>query len=338
MKTSSFRFDLPEELIAQYPPVRRGGSRMLVLDRDSGALTDTWVKSLPGFIDHDTHLVFNNSRVRKARLYGTSEHGGRVEFLLIEHISACEWKAVVSRSKRQRPGKQISMPGRITAEITGTEGELRTVLFSREVDDAYLDRYGHIPLPPYIRREDISKDSKRYQTIFADQAGSAAAPTAGLHFTGKLMRQLGKKAAGISYVTLHVGLGTFRPIRVEELEDHRMHAEEYEISEQCAAELNLAKKQGKKILAVGTTSVRTLESATQGGEIIPGKNSTDLFIVPGYSFRFVDLMFTNFHTPDSSLIVMVNAFAGMDNIRKAYVHAVSEKYRFFSYGDAMLIK
>ena len=337
MKTRSFHFDLPAELIAQYPPEERGKSRLLILDRRKKSLIDSSVTEFRNYIDKDTLLVFNNSRVRKARLFGTSSHGGKVEFLLVRKENPVLWHAIVSRASRQKPGKVFHLPEGITAKIAGIKDNLRIIEFSGEISDEYLERNGHIPLPPYIKREDRKDDWLRYQTVYSDPVGSSAAPTAGLHFTEEIIRDLEEVSAGIHFVTLHVGMGTFLPIRARNLEDHKMHEEEYEISEETASSLNEAKRAGKKILAVGTTSVRTLESACKDGEIKSGRNSTDLFIYPGYRFGFVDQMFTNFHTPDSTLIVMVNAFAGIENIKKAYSHAIKEKYRFFSYGDAMLI-
>lgn len=337
MKISSFHFDLPPELIAQYPPDERGRSRLLVLERETGKLADSSVKKLTEYIDKDTLLVFNNSRVRKARLFGSSSHGGKVEFLLIKQESPLVWQVMVSRASRQKPGKIFHLPDGIYAEIKGIKDNLRIIEFSEEITHEYLERNGHIPLPPYIKRKDEEKDWLRYQTVYADPVGSSAAPTAGLHFTEEMLSEINDKSAGILFVTLHVGMGTFLPVRTDKVENHKMHTEEYEIPESTAGKLNEAKRSGKKILAVGTTSVRTLESAFLGGEIRAGRNSTDLFIYPGYKFKYVDRMFTNFHTPDSSLIVMVNAFAGIENIKKAYNHAINEKYRFFSYGDAMLI-
>lgn len=337
MKISSFHFDLPPELIAQYPSDERGRSRLLVLERKTGKLADSSVKKLTEYIDKDTLLVFNNSRVRKARLFGSSSHGGKVEFLLIKQESPLVWQVMVSRASRQKPGKIFHLPDGIYAEIKGIKDNLRIIEFSEEITHEYLERNGHIPLPPYIKRKDEEKDWLRYQTVYADPVGSSAAPTAGLHFTEEMLSEINDKSAGILFVTLHVGMGTFLPVRTDKVENHKMHTEEYEIPESTAGKLNEAKRSGKKILAVGTTSVRTLESAFLGGEIRAGRNSTDLFIYPGYKFKYVDRMFTNFHTPDSSLIVMVNAFAGIENIKKAYNHAINEKYRFFSYGDAMLI-
>ncbi len=338
MKTNQFYFDLPQELIAQKPSDRRGESRLIVLDRSSGRYTHSTMQAFPDFIDENTLLVVNNSRVRKARLFGTSKTGGRVEFLLVKKIYDTKWTAMVSKKKKQHPGKKFIFPGGITGEIAEDLGDLRSIQFSDTVDDTYLDKFGHIPLPPYIKREDNKEDWSRYQTVYAKKTGSAAAPTAGLHFTDEIISKIKERGIGIVPVTLHVGLGTFIPVRAENIEDHKMHEEEYEISSETAEQINTAKKAGKKILAVGTTSTRTLESAWTHEGIKPGRASTDLFIYPGYKFKVVDQMLTNFHTPDSSLIILVSAFAGTENIKKAYQEAVRKRYRFFSYGDAMFIR
>ena len=311
---------------------------MLIFNRADNKIADDLVINLPDILDNNVHLVFNNSKVLKARLFASTIHGGKAEFLLLKKISETKWSAIVSRAKRHKTGKLFSLPGGLEAEISSIEDNTCELIFSKPIEEQYLEKYGHIPLPPYIKRPDMSNDSLRYQTVYANTLGSAAAPTAGLHFTDKALKRLGKKTDGLSFVTLHVGMGTFLPIRTENIEDHSMHTEEYEITGETAARLNAAKSAGKKILAIGTTSVRTLESACMNGQIKAGRSSTDLFIRPGYKFKFVDMMLTNFHTPGSSLIVMVSAFAGSDNIKKVYDYAIGEKYRFFSYGDAMLIR
>lgn len=338
MKTNQFSFNLPQRLIAQKPSDRRGESRLIVLKRSNGSYVHSSMKAFPDFVEKDTLIVVNNSRVRKARLFGISETGGKVEFLLVKRISGDKWTAMVTKKKKQRPGKKFIFPGGIAGAIAEDLGDLRSIQFSNTVDDAYLDSYGHIPLPPYIKREDNEEDWSRYQTIYAQKTGSAAAPTAGLHFTNAILDSIKEKGIGVVPVTLHVGMGTFIPVRAENVEDHKMHEEEYEISEETAKQINEAKKTGKKILAVGTTSTRTLESAWTMEGIKPGRGKTSLFIYPGYQFKVVDQMLTNFHTPDSSLIILVSAFAGTENIKKAYQEAVREEYRFFSYGDAMFIR
>jgi S-adenosylmethionine:tRNA ribosyltransferase-isomerase len=310
--------------------------------------------------------VFNNSRVRKARLLGTSAAtGAQVEFLLINKLendagsSGAEpgtiWRARVQRAKRRRPGSRYVFSGGIEGEIVGVNaGEFRILKFDRPIGDEWLDKNGHIPLPPYIKRSDTAADSERYQTVYADVVGSSAAPTAGLHFTRELLDRLAAAGIEIAFVTLHVGLGTFLPVRVENIEDHKMHGEVYSIDDEIASRIENAKAAGRKIIAVGTTSVRTLESAWASGaggmdcgagKLRRGEGSTSIFIYPGYSFNLVDALFTNFHTPESTLLMLAAAFAGakagvMDGrkfILESYAEAVRESYRFFSYGDAMLI-
>ncbi len=338
MKTSEFFFDLPRELIAQNPSEKRGASRLLVLNRTTGSLSHSMMKDFPDYVQDNTLVVVNNSKVRKARLYGKSETGGMVEFLLTKRIDDTTWLSIVSKKKKQHKGKKYIFPGNSRAVILEEEGDLRRIRFSRTVDDEYLDQYGHIPLPPYIKRKDTEKDWIRYQTIYAENPGSTAAPTAGLHFTEEILHSLQNKGVSVVPVTLHVGMGTFIPVRTENIEDHQMHEEEYEISSDSAEQINNAIREGKTILAVGTTSVRTLESAWKEGKVLAGKRSTDIFIYPGYRFKVVNQMLTNFHTPDSSLIVLVSAFAGKEQIKTAYAEAIERRYRFFSYGDAMFIQ
>ncbi len=338
MKTSSYYFNLPEELIAQFPSDRRENSRLLVLDSDTGNISHNLISDLPRLIPENTTMVLNNSRVRKARIFGDTLSGGRVEFLLVEKLSGRKWKAVVSKSKRQKPGRQYTFEGGITAVITDSDGAEKVVEFSRKIDDLYLEKYGHIPLPPYIKRDDAAEDSERYQTVFSRKTGSIAAPTAGLHFTDSMIGELNQKGIRTAFVTLHVGLGTFLPVRTEDIEDHHMHTEEYEVPEETADIVSKSRSAGKKILAVGTTSIRTLEAAWSGNRLTAGRGKTDLFIYPGYKFRAADMVLTNFHTPESSLLILVSAFAGKDKIDKAYAEAIKERYRFYSYGDAMLIR
>ncbi len=337
MKTKNFSFELPEELIAQNPVRERGRSRLMLVRRQTGTTEHFSITDLPDLLPAGTVLVINDSRVRKARIYGWTEHGGEVEFLLLEPIGRKRWKCMVSKAKRQKPGRTYTLPGGVHAAIDSVEDEFRIVSFDPGIDDEYLEEYGHLPLPPYIRREDTPEDYDRYQTVYAVKPGSVAAPTAGLHLTRKLISQLEERGIEVVHITLHVGIGTFLPIRTEEVETHRMHTEQFFISGESAERINLAKSEGRKICAVGTTSVRTLESAFRHSEVITGEGSTDLYIYPGYTFRAVDMMLTNFHTPESTLLVMVSAFAGKDLIEKSYREAIKERYRFFSYGDAMLI-
>ncbi|MBN1687289.1 MAG: tRNA preQ1(34) S-adenosylmethionine ribosyltransferase-isomerase QueA [Spirochaetales bacterium] len=337
MRTRNFSFDLPPELVAQHPPAQRGTSRLLVLDRETGRLAHSSMDEIDKFVEPGTVMVFNDSRVRKARLYAASDHGGTVELLLIRRVDSATWISLTSKTRRQRPGKKLHLPADVTAEVVAAEGEFRTLRFTPEIDDDWLDRHGHVPLPPYIERADIPQDAERYQTVYSRLIGSVAAPTAGLHFTAKMLAQLERAGVELCFVTLHVGAGTFFPIRSEHIEDHRMHEEIYEISDSCAKTVNRALSVGRKVLAVGTTSLRCLEAASRGAGIEPGKGRTDLYIKPGYAFKTVSQLFTNFHTPQSTLLVLVSAFAGCAEVKKAYQAAVEERYRFFSYGDAMLI-
>jgi S-adenosylmethionine:tRNA ribosyltransferase-isomerase len=296
------------------------------------------IGDLPQLLPDDALLVLNNTRVRKARLFGTTEHGGEVEFLLLEQIDTATWKAMVSKAKRQKVGRRYRFPEGVRGEIVAAEAEFRHIRFTPGIDDDYLQRWGRIPLPPYIHREATAEDEQRYQTVYAERTGSVAAPTAGLHFTPQLFSDLSRRGIEQAEVTLHVGIGTFLPIRAEEVEEHRMHAERYEIPAATAEAINRAKEEGRTVCAVGTTSVRTLESAADSsGKVASGAGETELYIHPGYRFRTVDAMLTNFHTPESSLLVMVSAFAGKELIDRAYREAIEKRYRFFSYGDAMLM-
>ena len=345
MKTLDFTFELPENLIAQFPPAERGQSRLLVMDRKKGSLEHRMVRDLAAIIEPGTLMVFNNTRVRRARLFGVSEaSGARVEFLLLGRVAdtlAGEgrlWRAMVQRARRRLPGSRYSFDDGLSAEIIACDGEYRVLKFNRPVDDAWLDIHGHVPLPPYIKRKASCADGERYQTVYAREHGSAAAPTAGLHFTEEILRQLERAGIETAFITLHVGLGTFLPVRTDNIEDHRMHEESYCVSDESACRIEKAKSEGRKILAVGTTSVRTLESAwTEDGSLRRGEGSTSIFIYPGYKFKAVDALFTNFHTPSSTLLMLVSAFAGRDFILDSYREAIKEGYRFFSYGDACLI-
>jgi S-adenosylmethionine:tRNA ribosyltransferase-isomerase len=312
----------------------------MVLDRSSQTVSHHAVADLPDILDAGCLLVFNNSRVRKARLYGVSKgSGAHVEFVLLRKLDAHTWQALVQRSRRRRAGSRYVFSGGVEGEISDGDGEFRTIRFDAPVDDAWLDVHGRIPLPPYIRREDTTEDAARYQTVYAAIPGSAAAPTAGLHFTRELLGRLEDRGIETAFLTLHVGPGTFLPVRTENIEDHRMHEETYFIDEEAAVRVERARAAGRKVIAVGTTSVRTLESAYCGstGRLSRGEGATSIFIYPGYAFKAADALFTNFHTPRSTLLMLVSAFAGRDFILDAYAAAVREGYRFFSYGDAMLI-
>lgn len=337
MKTKAFFFDLPEELIAQYPVERRDSCRLLALNTLDGSITHHRMTDFPTLLEPGSLLVLNDSRVRKARLFGVSEAGGMVEFLLLETHDTITWRVLCSKSSRQKPGKTYRFPSGLEATMRGGDGERRELTFSQPVSESYLQEHGHIPLPPYIHRKDEESDSTLYQTVYSRNIGSAAAPTAGLHFTEQLLDTLRNHGMEIAYVTLHVGLGTFMPIRSEEIEDHSMHSEWYEVPMETVEAYERARSRNKPVIAVGTTTVRTLESACKGNTLRCGSGTTTLYITPGYEFNSVDGLLTNFHTPGSSLLVMVSAFAGIDRIRNAYQTAIKECYRFFSYGDAMYI-
>jgi S-adenosylmethionine:tRNA ribosyltransferase-isomerase len=338
MKTTDFSFNLPAEQIAQFPPEHRGESRLMVLDRSNHTRTHNMVKNLPSLIEPGSLLVFNNSKVRKARLFGTAmDTCAAVEFLLLNNLGEGLWKCMIKRAKRRRVGSRYAIVDDVEVIIEREENEFRFIRFNRVIDDAWLDAHGHIPLPPYIKREDASSDAERYQTVYAKVTGSSAAPTAGLHFTDELLAELRKRKIETAFVTLHVGLGTFLPVRAEHIEDHLMHEESYSISAEAAEAVNKAKREGRKVIAVGTTSVRTLESAWKDGHLPSGEGTTSIFLYPGCRFHVADALFTNFHTPESTLLMLVSAFAGKDFIMESYNDAVSQGYRFFSYGDAMLI-
>ena len=341
MKTSDFNFELPADLIAQHPSAERGESRLMVMQRKNLSLEHRMVRDLPSIIEAGTVMVFNNSRVRKARLFGVSaKTGGKAEFLLLKKIDDFSWAVLSNRSKRLKTGSRYIFDD-INSEIAAGEKSSEPLIlrFDKPIDDAWLDRHGHIPLPPYIKRADREDDAERYQTVYAGEHGSAAAPTAGLHFTKALLAELNSAGIETLFITLHVGLGTFLPVRAENIKDHKMHEESFFIDDDIACAVEKAKQEGRKILAVGTTSVRTLESAwIGGGKLQRGWGSTSIFIYPGYTFRVVDSLFTNFHTPESTLLMLVSAFAGREFILDSYREAVKEGYRFFSYGDACLIR
>jgi S-adenosylmethionine:tRNA ribosyltransferase-isomerase len=283
-------------------------------------------------------MVFNDTRVRKARVYGQTEHGGQVEAVFLRPLPDGRWECLVNKAKKLKPGQTLSFPGDVRATVESPEGNVRVLNFDPPATDSWLETFGHLPLPPYIRRPDGEDDAERYQTVYAKDKGSAAAPTAGLHFTPDLLKLLEAQGAELAFVTLEVGLGTFLPVRAEEVSDHKMHTERYGISAPTAAALNRAKAEGRPVLAVGTTSLRTLEAAWTPEGFPAGWGATDIFITPGYQFRAVDQLFTNFHTPESTLLMLVCAFAGQDFLLDTYRQAVAARYRFFSYGDAMLIR
>lgn len=346
MKLSEFDFELPPELIAQYPSAVRGQDRLMLLGRKSGAVAHYSMDSLPELLDKNCLMVFNDSRVRRSRCYGVKETTGRdTQFMFLNPVSADSsvWNTMVKNAKKQKNGMRYKFPDGSVGTIVAQEGndgtEFRALKFDFPVSEEWFERNGHIPLPPYIKRPDESADSERYQNVYAQKTGSAACPTAGLHFTNEMLSRLDSLGIERAFVTLHVGLGTFLPVREDNVEDHKMHLEYYTVSEETAQKINRAKKDGRPVLAVGTTSVRTLESAADGDGIVqPGTRGTSIFMYPGYKFKVVDQMFTNFHTPESTLIMLVSAFSTRENILAAYKEAVRERYRFFSYGDCMLIK
>jgi S-adenosylmethionine:tRNA ribosyltransferase-isomerase len=311
----------------------------MVLDRKSRSRSHAMMGDLPALLDRGSLLVFNNSKVRKARIYGISETGARVEFLLLKRLDPHAWTFMARRAKRRAPRSRYAFEDGLSAEIEDRE-ETRLLRFDRPVDDAWLDRHGHIPLPPYIKRADTPQDGERYQTVYAAITGSAAAPTAGLHFTREILAQLADRGLETAFLTLHVGPGTFLPVRSANIEDHRMHEESYAIDGETAAKIEKAKAEKRPIVAVGTTSLRSLESAwdEEARRLRRGEAATSIFIYPGYAFKVADQLFTNFHTPESTLLMLASAFAGREFILESYQEAVDRRYRFFSYGDAMLIK
>ncbi|WP_427339074.1 tRNA preQ1(34) S-adenosylmethionine ribosyltransferase-isomerase QueA [Caloranaerobacter sp. DY30410] len=341
MRRQDFYFDLPEELIAQYPIEKRDSSRLMVLDKKTGAIEHKEFKDIIDYLNKGDCLVLNDTRVIPARLFGQKEKtGGKIEFLLLNRIEKDKWQVLVKPGKRARVGTTFVFgDGILKADVLDIDEEgIRIVEFKYDgIFEEVLDRLGEIPLPPYIKQK--LEDRERYQTVYSKKEGSAAAPTAGLHFTEELLEKIREKGVEIVYITLHVGLGTFRPVKVDNLDEHKMHSEFFEVSEEAANTINETKKKGGKIIAVGTTTTRTLESSSNNeGFVVPKKGWTDIFIYPGYKFKVIDKLITNFHLPESTLIMLVSALAGRENVLRAYNIAVKEKYRFFSFGDAMLIK
>ena len=340
MKTADFDYDLPQELIAQDPLEQRDSSRLLILDKETGERTHKIFHDIIDYLHEGDCLVINNTKVIPARLIGEREGtGGKVEVLLLKRRSDNVWETLVKPGKKARPGMRLSFGGGLLhAEVQEVVDEgNRLIRFEYEgIFEEILDQLGQMPPPPYITHQ--LKDKNRYQTVYAKYEGSAAAPTAGLHFTEELLEQIQAKGVKIARVTLHVGLGTFRPVKVEDVTDHHMHSEFYIVEPEQAELINRVKKEGGKIVAVGTTSCRTLESATdENGILKAGSGWTDIFIYPGYPFKMIDRLITNFHLPESTLMMLVSALAGKDKIMAAYEEAVKERYRFFSFGDAMFI-
>ncbi|TKS54304.1 tRNA preQ1(34) S-adenosylmethionine ribosyltransferase-isomerase QueA [Luteimonas yindakuii] len=343
MKKSDFHFDLPPELIAQAPLAERSASRLLLVPPGEGAFEDRGITDLPDLLQPGDLLVFNDTRVIPARVFGHKPSGGRVEILIERLLPGNEARAQLGASKPSRPGTRITLDGGGEAEVLGRDGAFYLLRF--DVDGAlatWLERAGQLPLPPYIRREPGADDSARYQTVFARNTGAVAAPTAGLHFDEPLLDRLRARGVGFGHVTLHVGAGTFQPMRVDDIHEHRMHSEWLNVGADLVAQVRATRAAGGRVIAVGTTVVRALESARQGGALVDGElqpfaGETQIFIFPGYRIRSVDALLTNFHLPESTLLMLVSAFSGRERILAAYAHAVQARYRFFSYGDAMLL-
>lgn len=344
MLRRDFAYDLPPDLIAQYPSQQRGESRLLAIDSHAGALSgrefkDLRFEQLPELLKPGDLLVLNDTRVVRARLFGQKTSGGKLEILLERLLNAGTALAQVRGGKSLRIGTTIEIEGGGTLEILGRDGEFfRLAVQGDEAFADLLDRAGHVPLPPYIRHGDTELDRDRYQTVYARVPGAVAAPTAGLHFTKQMLERVAQAGVETGYVTLHVGAGTFQPVRVEDLRDHVMHREQVEVSEHLCSQVSRTRARGGRVIAVGTTTVRSLEAAALGGELSPLLGETDLFIYPGFSFHVVDGLITNFHLPESTLLMLVCAFGGTQLVMRAYQHAVLRRYRFFSYGDAMFIE
>src|SRR5579859_997856 len=337
MRRTDFQYELPPGLIAQHPLPERSASRLLCLDGNTGALADRGFRELPGLLEEGDLLVFNDTRVVPARLHGRKETGGAVEFLieriLDEHTALVHARA----SKPWRLGMRVLFTDGVEARVLEREGELLKVEFPGVKLLDFLYAHGHVPLPPYIVRDDEGEDRERYQTVYARVPGAVAAPTAGLHFDAATLEALRRRGVESSYVTLHVGAGTFQPVREDDIRDHTMHREYLEVPPETCRAVAEAKGRGKRVIAVGTTAVRSLEAAAADGTLRPMGGETALFIYPGYGFRVVDAMVTNFHLPESTLLMLVCAFAGQEPVLAAYRHAVEQHYRFFSYGDAMFV-
>lgn len=341
MKTSDFAYDLPEELIAQDPLADRASSRLMVLDKHTGQITHRIFHDISEYLRPGDCLVLNDTKVIPARLIGEREEtGGKVEVLLLKRGENNVWETLVKPGKKARPGTRLVFGGGLLrAEVVDiVEEGNRLIRFEYDgIFEEILDQLGQMPLPPYITHQ--LKDKNRYQTVYAKYEGSAAAPTAGLHFTKELLQQIEQMGVSIARVTLHVGLGTFRPVKVDDVEQHHMHTEFYRVTKEAADQINRTKQAGGRIICVGTTSCRTIESATdEQGVIHPGEGDTSIFIYPGYHFKMLDCLITNFHLPESTLLMLVSALAGKEHIMAAYEEAVKERYRFFSFGDAMFIQ
>ncbi|HAK72556.1 MAG TPA: tRNA preQ1(34) S-adenosylmethionine ribosyltransferase-isomerase QueA [Sporomusaceae bacterium] len=338
MLLSDYHYNLPDGLIAQHPYEPRDHSRLMVLNRTTGEVSHQHFYNVPDYLEPGDTLVFNNTRVIPARLIGTrADTGGKVEVFLLNRLNHNEWETLVKPGKRARPGTTISFGEELSCEILdSTEFGGRVVRFTFQgAFEAILDRLGETPLPPYIRER--LEDGERYQTVYSCESGSAAAPTAGLHFTEEMLENLKQRGINLAFITLHIGLGTFRPVSVADITQHVMHREYYSISPEAAQIINQTKEKGHRVVAVGTTSVRTLETVGTDGRIEAGSGWTNIFMYPGFEFKMIDAMVTNFHLPESTLLMLISEFAGRENVLAAYEIAVNEDYRFFSFGDAMLI-
>jgi len=335
MKLSDFDFELPELLIAQHPSPKRTDSRLLVRNDE---FIDSHFSDLGLFLKPNDLLILNDTRVIPARLFGHKDSGGKVEVLIERVVSDHEAFAMIKASRSPKIGSYIILENKVRVKICDKNDGIYSVSFESDSVLNTLNEVGHIPLPPYIDRDDVKEDAKLYQTVYAQNNGAVAAPTAGLHFDESLLSSLKEQGIDHTFVTLHVGAGTFQPVKVDNIETHKMHSEQYEINQSTVDKIERTKAEGGRVIAVGTTSVRTLESASLSGKLKSQKGDTEIFIYPGFKFQIVDAMITNFHLPKSSLLMLVSAFIGFDEMHQTYQHAIKEQYRFFSYGDAMLLK
>jgi S-adenosylmethionine:tRNA ribosyltransferase-isomerase len=339
MKTADFNFNLPKHLIAQHPPAQRNASRLLYLNSDSDEPIDSVFLDLPHYLSEGDLLIFNDTRVMKARLFGQKATGGNVEVLVERILNDHHAYALIRASRSPKAGAKLILANAIEVEVLGRDDDLFHLKFLSQTSVLdLLETFGSLPLPPYITHEATSTDETRYQTVYAKHAGAVAAPTAGLHFDDEMISLLKNNGVNIAYITLHVGAGTFKPVNVDNIAEHKMHSEVYHLPEATIRCIEQARMSGKKVTAVGTTVLRALESAAHAGQLNAGSQETNIFITPGFEFKVVDRLLTNFHLPKSTLLMLVSAFAGFEPIKKAYAHAVEKEYRFFSYGDAMLLE
>lgn len=337
MQLSDFDYHLPEQLIAQTPPPERSASRLLLVDAQAASLADRQFTDFADLVESGDLLVFNDTRVIPARLFGHKQSGGKVEVMVERVLDDANLLAHVRASKSPKAGSRLILENAIECVMQAREGDLFLLRQSGKPWLALLEQFGHVPLPPYIQRADIETDRERYQTVFARSPGAVAAPTAGLHFDQAMLETLRQRGVSFAHITLHVGAGTFQPVRGDDIDSHVMHSERIEVSEAVVDAVDRTRRQGGRVIAVGTTVVRSLESAATTGKLLPFHGESTLFIKPGYSFKAIDAMLTNFHLPKSTLLMLVSAFAGSELVREAYAHAIDQRYRFFSYGDAMFI-